>query len=63
MKYKVEWTESVGYETTVEASSKEEAMERFLSGDWSIEARGTDWREIETDSIEIYAQTEEGKES
>jgi hypothetical protein len=54
MKYKITWTENVGYEAIVEgADSPEQALEWFQddAGEWNPQS--TDYCEIEQDSIEV----------
>lgn len=52
MRFRIDWTEIQGYYATVEADSKEEALEMFHSGDASV-PEATDFCETEVDSIEV----------
>ena len=52
MKYRINWTENVGYYVDVEANSKEEALEMFEDHAFdSCEPDG--FCEVEQDSIEV----------
>jgi len=52
MKFRINWTENVGYYTEIEADSKEEALRAFENGEHdSCEPDG--FCETETDSIEV----------
>ena len=64
MKYRINWTENVGYYVNVEAGTKEEAMEIFNSGDFENGIMGAPepdgFCEVEQDSIEAEEVKEEG---
>lgn len=64
MKYRVNWTENVGYYVDVEASSKEEALEIFNSGSFEDGTMGAPepdgFCEVEQDSIEVQ-EVKEGE--
>lgn len=51
-KYVISWEDSVWYDLTLEADSREEALEKFASGDYNdnIECVGN---EIMADTIEV----------
>lgn len=52
MRFKIKWTDCVGYETEVEANSAEEARAKFDAGE--IDAATPDgFCETEVDSIEV----------
>ena len=60
MKYRINWTELVGYYTEIEANSADEAHNAFMNGEHdSCEPDG--FCETETDSIEVTPLDSEGK--
>lgn len=49
----IRWVDCTEYETTIEATSREEALELFKEGNIGY-CKPTGWVETETDSIEIF---------
>jgi len=60
-RFKVSWTEHVGYYTFIQADSKKSAEEKFHQGNFGG-SYPDDFLEIETDSIEIKEVLEDGTE-
>ena len=50
--YEIKWTDLVGYTTTIEADSKEEALAAFKDGDYD-EAEPCGYVELKDGSVEV----------
>jgi len=62
VKYKINWTEMVGYYAIVEASSPEEAQELFEDDSSGCVPEPDGSCEIEQDSIEVERYPEQDKQ-
>ena len=54
MKFNIEWTETVCYQTEIEADSVEEVLDKFSMGMFEDRDIVTAWVTTNQDSIEIW---------
>jgi hypothetical protein len=57
MRYRINWTENVGYYAYVEADTPEEALEAFEDCTGDFHPQPDDFCEVERDSIEVVEDT------